>query len=53
LCFLFAGILLGLIAGKLFIPYHKENVIASENPRPAALGADPRGSGGRWWATRW
>jgi uncharacterized protein len=28
---LFAGILIGLIAGKLFIPSHKENSIASEN----------------------
>lgn len=31
LYFLFAGILIGMIAGKLFIPYHKESVIASEN----------------------
>ncbi len=31
LYFLFGGIFIGFIAGKLFIPYHKENVIASEN----------------------
>ncbi len=31
LYFLFGGILIGLIAGKLFIPYQKEAVIASEN----------------------
>ena len=31
LYFLFGGILIGLIAGKLFIPFGKEQVIASEN----------------------
>ena len=31
LYFLFGGIIIGLVAGKLFIPYHKEAVIASEN----------------------
>ena len=31
LYFLFGGIIVGMIAGKLFIPYGKENVIASEN----------------------
>jgi hypothetical protein len=31
LYFLFGGILIGLIAGKLFIPFGKEAVIASEN----------------------
>ena len=31
LYFLFGGIFIGLVAGKLFIPYGKENVIAAEN----------------------
>jgi hypothetical protein len=31
LYFLFGGIFIGLLAGKLFIPYHKEEVIKSEN----------------------
>ncbi|HWG41223.1 MAG TPA: sodium-dependent bicarbonate transport family permease [Gemmataceae bacterium] len=31
LYFLFGGIFIGLVAGKLFIPYQKEKVIASEN----------------------
>jgi uncharacterized protein len=31
LYFLFGGIVIGLVAGKLFIPYQKEKVIASEN----------------------
>jgi hypothetical protein len=31
LYFLFGGIIIGLVAGKLFIPFGKEKVIASEN----------------------